>query len=580
MKQALHLILYLVVLTVSMGCTGSGNPKTTGTPIDIQAAANWVMKLVADRPEQALQTIDSLRAEGMADYETDWLRAKVYCQSLESTRLDSAIAICERLMQLDVARENREYRQDVLETLVNACRRSNDDARILRWTAELVTLFHENGDETEALRSEAEMGVALTHTGHLQEGLAKIDSVIAALDGKRKFNELDASLIALKRKVGVLNWAGFYADIIPVAQSMVDRLADYEQHPDDYRDGTYREPADEDRAGYIDFYRNRAYGYLAEAYARESVKGKVNSEKFASAIPAPDGKAAANSSLFTNHFYLQKAREYLALYEQSGYGRTQAGRHFIVPTLCLLGESAKMDSIFQNMDEARFRAYEQQIEIEREQDANARKNIIIGFCVLLVLLVAGFAAYLLHQRSVLRRTNHVLVSQIAEAAALQHVQAPEAPPSPPEGGTIVPSTSQTNEAPSGAVGGAFSSGGERGTLGTTPSDLFRHMQAVILREQLYLDPAFDRQAAIRRFNISKERVGSAFAQSGDFSSISDFIRDCRLRHGCDLLLSHPQMTVSEVAQQSGFIHASTFSTDFKNKYLLTPTAYREANIHS
>ncbi len=565
--RVLKRYLYIIGVTAGLvvtGCAdGHDSQKHGGAVLDVKQAAARVMKLAADRPEQALQTIDSLRAEGMAVYETDWLRAKVYCQSLEGTRLDSAIAICERLMLLDVARENREYRQDVLETLVNACRRNNDDERILRWTAELVTLFHENGDETEALRSEAEMGVALTHTGHLEEGLAKIDSVIAALDGKRKFNELDASLIALKRKVGILNEAGRHADIIPVAQSMLDRLADYEQYPDSYRDGTYREPADEDRAGYIDFYRNRAYGYLAEAYARHSVKCRVESAEFATATDS--------------------ARHYLALYEQSGYGRTQAGRHFIVPTLCLLGESAKMDSIFQDLDEARFRAYEQQIEIEREQDASARKNIIIGFCVLLVLLVAGFAAYLLHQRSVLRRTNHVLVSQIAEAAALQHVQAPEAPLSSPEGGTIVPSTSQTNEAPSEAVGGAFSSGGERGASGAlvaSPSDLFRHMQAVILREQLYLDPAFDRQAAIRRFNISKERVGSAFAQSGDFSSISDFIRDCRLRHGCDLLLSHPQMTVSEVAQQSGFIHASTFSTDFKNKYLLTPTAYREANIHS
>ena len=243
------------------------------------------------------------------------------------------------------------------------------------------------------------------------------------------------------------------------------------------------------------------------------------------------------------------ARHYLALYEQSGYGLTQAGRHFIAPTLCLLGEGAKMDSIFQDLDEARFRAYEQQMQIEREQDASARKSIIIGFCILLVLLVAGFAVWLLRQRSVLRRTNQVLVSQIAETAALQKAQQP------------LSETEEETVAP------------EDGT----PEALFRHMQSVILREQLYLDPAFDRQAAIRRFNISKERVGSAFAQSGDFSSISDFIRDCRLRHACDLLLSQPQMTVSEVAQQSGFIHASTFSTDFKNKYLITPTAYREAN---
>jgi AraC-like DNA-binding protein len=527
------------------GCANRQNRQyhDNSTP-DVKQAAARVMELAADRPEQALQTIDSLRAEGMAAYETDWLRAKVYCQSLEGTRLDSAIAICERLILLDVARENREYRQDVLETLVNACRRNNDDERILRWTAELVTLFHENGDETEALRSEAEMGVALTHTGHLQEGLAKIDSVIAALGGKRKFNELDASLIALKRKVGVLCEAGRHADIIPVTQSMLDRLADYEQHPDDYRDGSYREPADENRAGYIDFYRNRAYGYLAEAYAWLSGEWRVESVEFLSDATLCESVAERRAATATD-----SARHYLALYEQSGYGRTQAGRHFIVPTLCLLGETAKMDSIFQDLDEARFRDYEQQMEIEREQDASARKNIIIGFCILLVLLVAGFAAWLLHQRSVLRRTNQVLVSQIAEAAALQQAQQP------------LPEEKEETVAP------------ENGT----PEALFRHMQSVILREQLYLDPAFDRQAAIRRFNISKERVGSAFAQSGDFSSISDFIRDCRLRHACDLLLSQPQMTVSEVAQQSGFIHASTFSTDFKNKYLLTPTAYREAN---
>ena len=546
MKRHIMLYTFAAVATIIMmvGCTGCGNPKMTGTPIDIQAAADRVLKLAADRPEQALQTIDSLRAEGLVEYETDWLRAKVYCQSLEGTRLDSAIAICERLMQLDVARENREYRQDVLETLVNACRRNNDDERILRWTVELVTLFHQNGDQTEALRSEAEMAVALTHTGHLHEGLAKIDSVIVALDGKRKFNELDASMIALKRKVGLLNEAGRYADIIPVAHSMLDRLADYEQHPADYHDGTYREPADEDRAGYIDFYRNRAYGYLAEAYARHSVKFRVESVEFLSDATLCESVAERRAATATD-----SARHYLTLYEQSGYGQTLAGRHYIAPTLCLLGETAKMDSLFQDLNDARFRAYEQQMEIEREQDANARKNIIIGFCVLLILLVSGFAVWIFRQRSVLRRTNQALVSQIAEAAALQQAQQP------------LPEEEEETASP------------EDGT----PEALFRHMQSVILREQLYLDPAFDRQAAIRRFNISKDRVGSAFAQSGDFSSISDFIRDCRLRHACDLLLSQSQMTISEVAQQSGFIHASTFSTDFKNKYLLTPTAYREAN---
>lgn len=510
MKSLYYIIGVTVVAVVLMtGCAGGHDgQKHDGSVPDVKQAAARVMELAADRPEQALQTIDSLRAEGMAAHETDWLRAKVYCQSLEGTRLDSAIAICERLMLLDVARENREYRQDVLETLVNACRRSNDDARILRWTAELVTLFHQNGDETEAMRSEAEMGVALTHTGHLDEGLAKIDSVIAALDGKRKFNELDASLIALKRKVGVLSEAGRHADIIPVALSMTDRLADYEQHPADYRDGTYREPADKDRAGYIDFYRNRAYGYLAEAYARQGNQ--------------------------------QQSRRYLALYEQSGYGQTQAGRHFIVPTLCLLGETAKMDSIFQDLDEARFRDYEQQMEIEQHKtEVRHARQIAIGLAVVVMLLLLILFLLFRHHR-IIRKKNRVIAKQISELL----------PPEVQPEATAEISESMTNE------------------------QLFQQISQAIISQQLYLQPLFDRETAATHFGISSRRIGTAFTQGSPYKSLPDFIRECRLKHACRLLRDST-MSIADIAAASGFSRTTTFNHDFKVKYELSPSEFRE-----
>ena len=524
-KKVFETIVTVVLMT---GCAnGHDGQKQDGLVTDVKQAAAQVMKLAADRPEQALQTIDSLRAEGLAAYEADWFRAKVYCQSLEGSRLDSAIAICERLMLLDVARENREYRQDVLETLVNACRRSNDDERILRWTAELVTLFHQNGDETEALRSEAEMGVALTHTGRLHEGLAKIDSVIAALDGKRKFNELDASLIALKRKVGVLNEAGRHADIIPVAQSMVERLADYEQLPDDYRDGSYREPADEDRSGYIDFYRNRAYGYLAEAYARQGNQ--------------------------------QQSHRYLAFYEQSGYGQTQAGRHFIVPTLCLLGETAKMDSIFQDLDEARFRAYEQQMEIEQHKaKVQHAHQIAIGLAVVIVLLL--FILFLLfrHHR-IIRRKNRVIAQQISELLPSEERQSwgPEAEPSEP-----VPMTATAEISES-----------------MTNEQLFLQISQAIISEQLYLQPLFDREAAATHFGINSRRIGTAFTQGSPYKSLPDFIRECRLRHACRLLRDST-MTIADIAAASGFSRTTTFNHDFKMKYELSPSEFRELQDHN
>ena len=548
MKHHIVLYTFAVVATIIMmaGCTGSGNPKTTRTPIDIQAAADRVMELAADRPEQALQTIDSLHAEGLPDYETDWFRAKVYCQSLEGSRLDSAIAICERLMLLDVARENREYRQDVLETLVNACQRNNDDERILRWTAELVTLFHENGDETEALRSEAEIAVALAHTGHLREGLAKIDSVIAALGGKRKFNELDASMIALKRKVGLLSETGRYADIIPVAQSMLDRLADYEQHPDNYHDGSYREPADEDRAGYIDFYRNRAYGYLAEAYARTApLSSPLGGKPQSATITSPKGEDKRGL-----------AYHYLALYEQSGYGWTQEGRHFIVPTLCLLGESAKMDSIFQDLDEARFHAYEQQMEIERK-DAETKhaRQIAIGLNVVVLLLLVIIFLLFRHHR-IVKRKNRVIAQQISEALPKEE---PEKPVDMPEGESDGPSEAGISES-------------------TDNELLFLRVSQAIISEQLYLQPLFDREAAARHLGISSRLIGTAFTQGSPYKSLPDFIRECRLRHACRLLRDST-MTIADIAAASGFSRITTFNHDFKAKYELTPTEFRN-QFHS
>ena len=140
----------------------------------------------------------------LPDYRCDYLRAKVYAQSLEGMWLDSAIIIGERLMTTDAAREDLAYRQDVLEMLINACRQHRDDELTIQWSAQLIDLCRQNGDETEALRTVADVGLILAGIGRADEGLAKIDSVLTLLSGKRKFNELDATIIALKRKVNVL----------------------------------------------------------------------------------------------------------------------------------------------------------------------------------------------------------------------------------------------------------------------------------------------------------------------------------------------------------------------------------------
>jgi len=230
-------------------------------------------------PMRALRIIDSAVIVGnMSDWRADKNRAYIYCQTrlrerLDSlmhwtsgARFDSARAIGERLLGHDSIKNSYEGQQDVLEILACAARLQEDTLTWLRRSRQLAEVCRLQGAETEALRNEAEVGAALCRLGQLDEGMAKLDSVIAALN-PIKFNELDALIIALKRKIGVMTAIGQTVEVLPLARRIVTVLDDYEAHPDQYHDGSYREPLADRRADYIRFYRTQAENFIATAYA-------------------------------------------------------------------------------------------------------------------------------------------------------------------------------------------------------------------------------------------------------------------------------------------------------------------------
>ena len=102
-------------------------------------------------------------------------------------------------MTLDVAKTDLDYRQDVLEMLIRACRAYHDDEQIIHWTTLMIDLCRQQGKkqqtdkvysdmETEVLRYKTDIGLTYANLGKAEEGLALIDSVITELSGKRKFN--------------------------------------------------------------------------------------------------------------------------------------------------------------------------------------------------------------------------------------------------------------------------------------------------------------------------------------------------------------------------------------------------------
>ena len=580
MKQALYLILYVVILVI-VGCTGKGSTKHVPLASDSLYTEERAMAIYDTLPERALQILDSAEIVGnMPDYRAALFRAKVLSSSCVMMQQDSAIIICETLLRHDEAQRNVDFRQDVLELLLNASRRRYDYEEMVHWATELAGLRRSQGLETEALRTDADLGLALTHIGQVDEGLAKIDNAIRQLGSTKKFNELDAWLIAVKRKITVLQEQGIQMEqVITLSDLMQQRLDDFAAHADDYHDGTYREPSKDDIPGYHDFYHAQASGFKAAAYA---VLGNR-----------------------------QAAQREMDAFRQSPYGHSLDGRCMIAPTQARLGDYATMLATYDEAERrmlsegdtlntvyanilrgraeaahasghatqaygyliryqaiesqlndrlqrskahlyaARYHAQEQQMEIQQRKAEASRNAFIAIAAILLAFLTAGFAVYYFRQQRIIRKKNRVLVEQMTEAATLR-VKSEK---------LKVKSEVQNPD--------------EIGDFDALPTDeLSQHIRSVIIRERLYLNTQFDRQAAIDYFHLSKERIGAAFSQGSDFPTIADFLNHCRLEYARELFITSPEMTVDDIASASGFGTRHTFSRLFKERYSITPTEYR------
>ena len=376
-------VLLLVILTAA--CTGR-NPqsvKESRQPQDTVYTQQAAMAIYDYDPVRALQIIDSAVIVGnLSEVWGDFCRARIYGQSQMGERLDSMLggperlrvgakagmgvhfdsarAIGERLLLHDSLKTNLGLHQNVLELLVYVARQQNDTTAWLQRSRELVGVCRQQGAETEALRTEAELGASLCYTEQQAQGMARLDSVIGALGSLApfRFNELDAFIIASKRKIGVLSNRGQYVETLPLARRIIELLDDYEQHPDKYHDGTYREPPSDRRADYICFYRSQTQGFITAGYTALGDKGNMT-----------------------------------AAYEK--IERT-------------VRDATASEHI------ARYHALEQQM-LRQEAESRSRMMTFVAIASALgLLLILVFAALLLYQNLKIRKKNHVLAKLIEE----------------------------------------------------------------------------------------------------------------------------------------------------------------------
>ncbi|MBR1872438.1 MAG: hypothetical protein IJ795_04450 [Bacteroidales bacterium] len=277
-------------------------------------------KLYRTQPEKALVIIDSAVTVGnMTRPHADILRAMVLAEFIEDKQLDSARHILEKLMEVEEIEENPIEKHNVLDLLMRIARTQHNNERWIHWALCKMEMCRSEGDETEAMRTEAEIGANLYYLGWEKEGMVCVDKAITYLDSYRSFAQMDACIIAMKRKINLLyREKDRYWDIISLAKRIKKKVDDFQDHPDVYEDGSFRIPSEEERDNYCAFYRAQAYGFMAYGYAGLSD---------------------------TKH-----AREYLDFFEASAYGQTLDGKTFIHDVWTMLGDWDKMTALYGEME--------------------------------------------------------------------------------------------------------------------------------------------------------------------------------------------------------------------------------------
>ena len=546
--QVLLLVLILVFASCGRNNSARHIPNLGDTPYQVDS----VLVAYGYHPNRALVMLDSALLLGnINEYRAKFIRAKIYSKSLLKQRQDSAILICEQLLQHDSVIHAPQERENILDLLMITSRTKVDFEGYVKWATPKAEVCRLQGEETEQWRTEAEIGMVMAHLGQPEEGMEKIDEAIRQLDEPGSIDRMDAFIIAIKRKITVLNDQGRYAEVIPLAQRILDRLEHYEQHASAYAEDSYRlswsdSPADRDR--YIDFSRAQANGFLAGGARRMIIPAQMALGMYDEAMATSDEVVYRMGRDTINDDYAVILRDRAVVARAKGH---------VVEAYNLMNRHANLVKVLSDSLHAseahdyaaRYHAQEQELKIQEAQTASRIKSIIIGVILLLFVIAGAFSFYYRHQRLVINEKNRALVRMINGTPFV-------APVDEIEGAEDTDEVSDSEES-------------------EDTSALFETIDTTIRTEHLYANVSLQRQDVCTRFCITRHTLNNLLAQHVGSSSFPQYINNIRMEEALPLLRDSASMTIAAIATAVGFTPAN-FREQFKRQYGVTPQEYRQS----
>jgi len=505
-----------------------------------------------------------------------------------------------------------------------------NNAAVIRYATEASRLAHHFDNLAEMGRMEATIAGVMSSMGKDEEGILRLRTVIEEMRQIDSFDGVNAYHYTTLRLLHILLENKRHAEMVPLCESLLQRIDELGQHPERF---TMKEGFDPSE--FVDFARGQTLAFLTTAYARQYTAAKEPPTEMTAVARTQLLRKAreAEAEMFKTKWshtidcdrMMTAAYHHLGEFERfdeamSRLDATMAdtiNRNYLI-RLHLRCNAAKMrgrtaealdyleraitirDSIDvrnqrNQLNELATVYHLQEEQLSRyEAEAEAERSHIINIALATGLLAAiAFLLWFFRQKRIIDKKNRVLARQITEIINLSSPSPKSLTPGPyPKSLTPGPSLWSLTPGPSPRERGVYTTsaddsrgngnhsplpgrgvGGE--ALETTDADLYSQLRTAILRDQLFLDPQLDRQQLCDRFGLSKERIGAAFAKGSPYKSLIDFLTDCRLPYAARLLTDRPDLTIAEVARESGFPSMNTFGRNFKQKYALTPSQFRE-----
>lgn len=585
-----------LLLSCQMGRSSKAMPAGADT-IYTEAAA---MSVHRTEPERALAMIDSALAVGNITWQrAEYLKAVTQYGGLHNIPLSRQT--CLNLLKRDeeMLKSGKEAHTDsvtlerVYLLLTSLEYTAANHPAIIRYATEASRLAHALDMPEEVGKMEAFIARSLAQTGRTDEGIERLKNTLTDLRKLNTFGGVVAYHDASKKLLHILIDHERFGEMETVCKEVIERLDELEQHPERFSDMQEGfNPAE-----YIDFARGQMLSFLTVSYARQVTANKDNPSlraqflkkaletedevfktEWSKGIDCDKMMSAAYHHMgqfdrfdqamrrFENSYPDTINPNYQICLEQRSeaarmQGRTAESLDYLSRAY-VIGDSLDQRNQRDQLNELATIYGLQEEQLARQKaESDARFYRLLTMAVVIGLIAAiAFAIYFFYKRRETLKKNRVLAREIAEA--IEYKEKWESLPA-----------SATAEATTPISVGKETEGE---IAESAEAALFQQLRDTILRDQLYLDPNLDRQTLVDRFGLSKERIGAAFAKGSPYKSLIDFLTDCRLPHAAKLLGSRPDLSIADVARESGFPSADTFGRNFKQKYALTPSQFRDS----